>query len=297
MRVLVIGASGGTGRRLVEQALERGHDVTAFVRRPNRLTVAHDPTVTSGPKLQARLHTDSCLRALKRGIALEMATLRNSLRSLDSGAFSANAAAPRPGSLIQFSITVRLGRNDATASTACKSAFLALARLFIEYLDRLIALRRLSGSAIQLPVKMRTGPELSRHLAEVVEAKYQEVAHDTSLTNPKKLAEFPTLEKRVVDAAAALFALRRCLEHHCAVPQQDIELQLIKHTFLVGDEEVTHLPFDVGGKQLGIRFDPVVRVSPVGVPVELTEEVVELVYHTLDLLVGPKVQHAMADLP
>ena len=31
-RVLIVGATGGTGRQLVMQALERGHEVTALVR-------------------------------------------------------------------------------------------------------------------------------------------------------------------------------------------------------------------------------------------------------------------------
>jgi putative NADH-flavin reductase len=41
MRLLVIGATGGTGRQIVAQALERGHDVTAFVRSPRRLRIEH----------------------------------------------------------------------------------------------------------------------------------------------------------------------------------------------------------------------------------------------------------------
>ena len=40
-RVLIVGATGGTGRQLVAQALERGHEVTAFVRNPDRLAVEH----------------------------------------------------------------------------------------------------------------------------------------------------------------------------------------------------------------------------------------------------------------
>ena len=40
-RILIVGATGGTGRQLVEQALERGLSVTAFVRDPSRLPVAH----------------------------------------------------------------------------------------------------------------------------------------------------------------------------------------------------------------------------------------------------------------
>ncbi len=41
MRILIFGASGRTGRPLVEQALERGHEVTAFVRDPVRLALEH----------------------------------------------------------------------------------------------------------------------------------------------------------------------------------------------------------------------------------------------------------------
>jgi uncharacterized protein YbjT (DUF2867 family) len=41
LRVLVIGATGGTGRQLVQQALDLGHQVTAFVRDPTRLHIEH----------------------------------------------------------------------------------------------------------------------------------------------------------------------------------------------------------------------------------------------------------------
>lgn len=42
MKLLVFGATGGTGRRLVQQALEQGHVVTAFARDPTKLRLAHD---------------------------------------------------------------------------------------------------------------------------------------------------------------------------------------------------------------------------------------------------------------
>ncbi|QHT59246.1 SDR family oxidoreductase [Paenibacillus lycopersici] len=37
MKIVVFGAGGRTGRQVVQQALEQGHDVTAFVRSPHRL--------------------------------------------------------------------------------------------------------------------------------------------------------------------------------------------------------------------------------------------------------------------
>jgi putative NADH-flavin reductase len=42
MRVLVFGATGSVGRHVVEQGLARGHEVTAFVRDPSGLDVAHE---------------------------------------------------------------------------------------------------------------------------------------------------------------------------------------------------------------------------------------------------------------
>lgn len=42
MNLLVFGASGGTGRCIVEQALAQGHIVTAFAREPARVRVAHE---------------------------------------------------------------------------------------------------------------------------------------------------------------------------------------------------------------------------------------------------------------
>jgi putative NADH-flavin reductase len=51
-RILIVGATGGTGRQLVMQALERGYAVTALVRDPSRLQVDHPQlTVIQGDVL------------------------------------------------------------------------------------------------------------------------------------------------------------------------------------------------------------------------------------------------------
>ena len=42
MNLLIIGATGGTGRALVEQALAQGHTVTAFVRNPEKVKTSHE---------------------------------------------------------------------------------------------------------------------------------------------------------------------------------------------------------------------------------------------------------------
>jgi uncharacterized protein YbjT (DUF2867 family) len=42
MNVLLIGATGGTGKELLPRLLEAGHTVTALVRRPEAVTVKHE---------------------------------------------------------------------------------------------------------------------------------------------------------------------------------------------------------------------------------------------------------------
>jgi putative NADH-flavin reductase len=54
MRLFILGASGGTGRELVDQALERQHRVTALVRSPQKLAPPREGlTVVQGDPLRA----------------------------------------------------------------------------------------------------------------------------------------------------------------------------------------------------------------------------------------------------
>lgn len=49
MKLAIFGATGETGRHLVKQALERGHEVTAFTRSPEKLPINSDRlTVVQG---------------------------------------------------------------------------------------------------------------------------------------------------------------------------------------------------------------------------------------------------------
>ncbi|WP_039824663.1 NAD(P)-dependent oxidoreductase [Nocardia testacea] len=48
MRIVIFGANGPTGRLLTDQALESGHDIVAFTRRPGEFPVVHDRLTTMG---------------------------------------------------------------------------------------------------------------------------------------------------------------------------------------------------------------------------------------------------------
>src|SRR5437016_579908 len=71
MKLFVIGATGRTGREIVQQALERGHYVTAFVRSPesvilrnDRLTVLKGDAMDENQLFEAMQNHDAALSAL-----------------------------------------------------------------------------------------------------------------------------------------------------------------------------------------------------------------------------------------
>ena len=66
MKIIVFGASGGTGIEIVKQALEAGYDVTAFVRNPAKVAVRH-------PKLK-----------LVTGDVMEAAAVQKALEGQDA---------------------------------------------------------------------------------------------------------------------------------------------------------------------------------------------------------------------
>jgi uncharacterized protein YbjT (DUF2867 family) len=42
MKITVFGATGETGRQLVQQALAAGYEIVAYVRNPSKLNISHE---------------------------------------------------------------------------------------------------------------------------------------------------------------------------------------------------------------------------------------------------------------
>src|SRR5437879_2899477 len=54
MRLFVLGATGRTGKEILELALARGHEVTAFVRSPQKLAARERPRLEDRPAAAPR---------------------------------------------------------------------------------------------------------------------------------------------------------------------------------------------------------------------------------------------------
>ena len=91
MRLVVFGATGGTGRLVVEQALAAGHEVTAVARRPSALSARHE-----------RLE-------VVRGYALDPATIERAIAGHDA-VVSALGAADRAPTTVYSEGTANIAR-------------------------------------------------------------------------------------------------------------------------------------------------------------------------------------------
>lgn len=55
MKIIVFGATGGVGKWVVKQGLEAGHEITAFVRNPDKLAITHENlTIVQGDAFNNR---------------------------------------------------------------------------------------------------------------------------------------------------------------------------------------------------------------------------------------------------
>jgi len=99
MKLVVLGANGRTGRLVVEQALAAGHNVTALVRSPEKLTIRN-----SGLRIVAGGATDAAdvARALEGGDAVlstlggKGSVIADSTRAIVDAAHQTSQTSRRP---------------------------------------------------------------------------------------------------------------------------------------------------------------------------------------------------------
>ncbi|MFB4271502.1 NAD(P)-dependent oxidoreductase [Nonomuraea sp. GTA35] len=94
MRVTVFGATGGIGRLLVQQLLDAGHQVTALVRSPAKLTLTH-PNLNV---IAGQLSDTAAVRQSVQGTDAVISALGPSLKRSATGTGRASTALPTKSS-------------------------------------------------------------------------------------------------------------------------------------------------------------------------------------------------------
>lgn len=166
MRLLILGATGPTGRNLVDQALGAGHEVTALARNASRLPDAHPHlAVVVGDATDARTledamdGKDTVLSALGAG---------NSLRSqIASRAMAALIPAMRARALkrVIFLSSFGVGASFEQASLLQRIAFRTMLRQIFADKAKADAMLRASGLdwTLVYPTLLTNGARAGRY--------------------------------------------------------------------------------------------------------------------------------------
>jgi putative NADH-flavin reductase len=121
MRLFVLGATGGTGLQLIDQALARGHEVTAFVRSPEKL---------SAPRAGLRV---------QQGDPRDTAALSATLPGHDAVLSALGPPGPRRSTILPDSARATVA---AMRSTSIRRLLIVSAAILFEDLGLLAALLR-----------------------------------------------------------------------------------------------------------------------------------------------------------
>lgn len=170
MRIVVFGATGATGRHVVDQALSAGHDVTAVARSPERIAPRPGLAVRRGDVLDAASLHGSC----RDGDAVVSCIgPRSNLRPgtvMSSGTANMVAAAEAAG-VRRFVFQSGIGLSDGDGlSRANRWVLRAWRPLFASAIsDKAEGERALRASEVEWvivrPVVLRDAPAAGRYLA------------------------------------------------------------------------------------------------------------------------------------
>ena len=157
-RLLILGATGGTGRHVVTQALDAGNDVTAYVRDPAKLPLKHERLrVVVGPIAddamplrEAMSGQQAVISTLGRGLSLQSEHLLERCVPPMLSAMKAHGV----GRLI---FTSAIGVGDAYSEAPLLSKLVARVLLKDIYSDKLIGENLVRNSDLEWTIVQPAG--------------------------------------------------------------------------------------------------------------------------------------------
>lgn len=164
MRLVIFGATGGSGSELLRQALEAGHEVTAFARRPAALKVTRpDLRVLQGDALDPRAVSEAV--AGQNAVLYAIGTNRRSPVTVCSESTRHILAAMREHGVRRFVCLSAYGASETRDAALYSKVLRALIRRRVEDKDRQEALVRESGLEWVLvrPPLLTNGPRRGRY--------------------------------------------------------------------------------------------------------------------------------------
>lgn len=244
----------------------------------------------STPSISAAADLTPWLWELNAQLDGALADLAHTMHSVQNGTY-ANHATGQSFGLVQANFLPNAMPLAARAlERAATNCFRSVIANFISFLDRLIAFQDLATAKVVADRDITTLDDLYAYLNSKVNRRIGMIASDTSLSNPKKLARFPGLSEVAKHAVLGYLALRRCIEHHQFVAQEDIHISIWAHKVFIDDVEVLQLPARcTEGQRVEYRIIGEERIFPKGSKVTLNPQDVHSIVTALRGSIAPEI--------
>jgi hypothetical protein len=256
----------------------------------NKRIVAIPQNSNTTPSLCAAADLTPWLCELSAQLDGALADLAHTMQSVQSGSYARDADGQRFGLVQAYFVPDATHLATRALERAAVTCFRSAITSFISFLDRLIAFQDLANEKVVVDHDITKLDDLYAYLNSKVNRMIGIVASDTSLSNPKKLARFPGLSEVSKRAVLSHFALRRCIEHHQSVPQDDIHVSVWEHKVFIDDVEVLQLPARyTEGQRIEYRIIGEERIFPKGSKVTLDPKDVQSIVVALRGSIAPEI--------
>jgi hypothetical protein len=223
------------------------------------------------PLITAKVDLSPWLGQLNVEIDEALADMALSMAAVDDGSYATRANNQRFG-LVSLEFADLTAVAQHARNRAASNCFLRIMASFINFLDKLIAAESLKQAGIVAQRDLEGEAEIIAYLGDCLKRTINEVSRDRSLTNPRKLSQFRGLPEHLQQAALGYFALRRCIEHHQSVAQEDLRVAVWRQKLYVNDREILRLPahicegervrVDLAGEEILFRTGEHVVLNP-----------------------------------
>ena len=230
------------------------------------------------------INPDVYLSQLHLEMSGHLARLRTITQAIEDGSFISSANAPRPGDIVRLVMGIDesfLARSDQVANSR-NHCFLDMIRSLIGYMDRMISVRRVAKQTMIVPDGGWSLDDALQALQMRLEREYEIVVRDTTLSNPKKIAQFSSVSVSTRTAALQYFDVRRCLEHHGGIPSKALSMSVLGFKVLADGTPITSLPYQADkGTILEFHRTQSEITLPAAHPIKLADADLEGVYHLI----------------
>ncbi|MBI2589241.1 hypothetical protein HYW35_03530 [Candidatus Saccharibacteria bacterium] len=225
---------------------------------------------------------------LYRRLDEQLLSLRSVLRSIESGGYAERGVLSE-NSPTNIAITRQINSSIA-AQNEIRNAYCSIIRSFNDFIDELLAIRKLCSMPQKVDRDIHTKVELDEYISQQISMKAQKIGKDGHLSKPQKIAILGKLKKFLADAVDGYFDLRSTIEHHKGVAQKDIKMNLYHMEYLVGGKPMLlNKPTILKNTTIAVKTAEQSSLIKKGMKIEMTESEIEDIVQTIKLFVAPQI--------